>query len=183
MNTGRPAIFVDRDGTIIVEGRYLSDPEAVRVIDGAGPALRRLQDAGFALVVITNQSGIARGLYGEQDFFAVQQRVGELLARHGVTLDGAYHCPHHPDWTGPCDCRKPGTLLFERASADLGLDLRRSWYVGDRLRDVEPAARLGGHGILVRTGYGREQEGHAGDYAVVDDIGGAAERILLATQG
>lgn len=180
--SGRPVVFLDRDGTIVVESHYLRDPDRAELVPGAAEALRALRDAGFALVVITNQSGIARGLYAEADFQAVQRRIDALLAERGAAVDAVYHCPHHPDFTGPCTCRKPGTGLFERAREEHGLDLSGAWYVGDRLKDLQPARILGGSGILVRTGYGREQEAEAGDFDVVDDLGAAA-RLILAQHG
>ncbi len=155
---GRPAVFLDRDGTLIREERYLADPEGVALIPGTPEALRRLRTACFALVIVTNQSGIARGLYGFRDYEAVAQRLEEILALEGIRVDGTYFCPHHPDVDGSCDCRKPGTGMHRRAREELGLDLGRSWYVGDRVRDVLPALELGGRGLLVRTGYGRVEE-------------------------
>lgn len=176
---GRPAVFLDRDGTIVVERHYLKDPDQAELVPGAADALRRLAGAGFALVVVTNQSGIARGYYTEADFRAVQRRVEELLARDGVRLDGVYHCPHHPDFTGPCECRKPATGMYRRAARDLGLDLARSVYVGDRLKDVQPAGTLGGKGILVRTGYGADHARRSPDaVAVAADLGGVADRVV-----
>ena len=174
----RPAVFLDRDGTIVVESHYLKDPDRVRLVPGAIEALRALRDAGYVLIVVTNQSGIARGLYDESDFHAVEARIRELLEERGVSVDAVYHCPHHPEFTGPCDCRKPGTGMYERAAREHGLDPSRSWYIGDRLKDLEPARVLGGTGLLVRTGYGREQEADAVDFEVVDDLAGAARRIL-----
>ena len=177
----RPAAFVDRDGTVVIERYYLSDPDAVRLVPGAAAALAALATAGYALIIVTNQSGIARGLYTAADFEAVQRRVEELLAAEGVQLDGVYHCPHHPAFTGPCDCRKPATGMFRRAAAELGLDLERSVYIGDRLKDVLPAFELGGRAILVRTGYGVEQARSADPrIAVVDDLAEAATRVLRA---
>ncbi|MEN8375340.1 MAG: HAD family hydrolase [Gemmatimonadota bacterium] len=146
---GRRAVLLDRDGTIIVDRHYLSDPSEVELLPGAAKGLRRLADAGFLLVVVTNQSGIARGLYGEEEFASVQRRLEEVLGAHGVTLAGAYHCPHHPDFTGPCACRKPEPSMFLSAAADLGLDLRASLLVGDRPRDVAAAEELGARGFLV----------------------------------
>jgi histidinol-phosphate phosphatase family protein len=145
----RPAAFLDRDGTLIHDAHYLRDPALVRLLPDVSTPLRRLADAGYALVVITNQSGIARGLLSEMDYQAVRERLDALLAADGVTLDASYHCPHEPERSGPCECRKPGTLLHRTAAADLGLDLTRSLYVGDRFRDVAPALALGGRGILV----------------------------------
>ena len=176
---GRRAVFLDRDGTIVAERYYLADPERVELIEGAAEAMRGLSEMGYALVVVTNQSGIARGLYAVEDFFAVQRRIEELLADQGVRLDGLYYCPHHPDFTGICACRKPRTGMYLEAARELNLDLSRSAYVGDRLNDVLPALSLGGCGFLVRTGYGREQECDAPpEIAVVDDLAEAAERIL-----
>ena len=150
----RRAAFLDRDGTIMVERGFLADPTGVELIAGAAGALRALRDAGYALVVVTNQSGIARGYYGLQDFRAVQARLEELLAEEGIRLDGVYLCPHHPDFGEPCDCRKPRTGLYRQAADELGLDLAHSLFIGDRLSDVQAAHQLGGTGILLRTGYG-----------------------------
>jgi len=161
MSASRPAVLVDRDGTILVEKDYLADPDDAELIPGAAEALRRLQDAGFAVVVVSNQSGIARGLYGEADYRAVDARMRELLRAYGVEVAGSYHCPHHPDFTGACDCRKPAPGLFRQAIEELELDAGRSWLIGDRLRDVEAASSLGAGAILVRTGYGAGEAGRA----------------------
>jgi D-glycero-D-manno-heptose 1,7-bisphosphate phosphatase len=152
--SGRRAVFLDRDGTVIHERHYLADPAQVELLPGVTAALRAFRDAGYALVVVTNQSGIARGFYTERDFAAVQQRLEELLEREGLQLDAVFFCPHHPDFTGPCDCRKPGLRMYREAAARLGLDLSASLFVGDRLHDVEPALLLGGRGYLVGTGHG-----------------------------
>lgn len=185
--TLRAAAFIDRDGTLVAKRDYLADPEGVELVPGAAAALRRLRRAGYALVVVTNQSGIARGLYTPADYEAVRRRIDAVLAAEGVRLDGVYHCPHHPDLSGPCDCRKPGVGLYRRAAAQLGLDLGRSLYIGDRLKDVEPAEVLGGRAFLVRTGYG-EGEAPAAPLGVrvVADLGEAAEAALAeppASQG
>ena len=165
----RPAVFIDRDGTIIVEKVYLSDPDGVEVIPGAVDAMKELRDAGFAIVVVTNQAGIGRGLYSVDDYHAVAART--------------YFCPHHPDVTGPCDCRKPGTGMYRRAAADHDLVLADSFYVGDKVSDVLGAQTLGGQGVLVRTGYGKEHEFDApDDIWVVDDLAAAAKRILTAAE-
>jgi D-glycero-D-manno-heptose 1,7-bisphosphate phosphatase len=170
---------MDRDGTIIREEKYLADPDGVMLIPGTVEALRSLREAGFALVVVTNQSGISRGLYTLDDYHAVAARLDQLLEAEGVKPDATRFCPHHPDATGPCDCRKPGTGMHRDAAGTLGLDPARSFYIGDRIRDVQPARELGGRGILVRTGYGRREEADAeDDFTVVDDIGQAARWIL-----
>lgn len=147
--TLRPAAFLDRDGTLIRDAHFLRDPAGVELLPGVPQALERLHAAGFALVVITNQSGIARGLLTEADYEAVRARLDALLAAAGVRLTASYHCPHEPDRSGPCECRKPGTLLHRRAAADHGLALERSVSIGDRWRDVAPGLALGGRGILV----------------------------------
>ncbi len=145
----RPAAFIDRDGTIIRDLHYLNDPERVELIPGAAAAMSRLRAAGFAVVVVTNQSGIARGLMTVSDYERVRARVEWLMAAAGARLDATYMCPHHPAITGPCDCRKPGSALFSRAASDLGLDLTRSVLLGDRWRDIAAASALGARGVLI----------------------------------
>lgn len=147
--TGRPAAFLDRDGTIIVDADFPNDPDAVTLIPGATAAMHRLADAGYALIAVTNQSGIARGLVTTAQYEAVRARLDALLAAEGVTLTGSYYCPHHPDFTGPCECRKPGTLLYRQAAERHGLDTKQSLFVGDRWRDVGPGLELGGTAVLV----------------------------------
>lgn len=172
------AVFLDRDGTIIDEKEYISDPADVSLLPGAGAALRALQDAGHPLIVVTNQSGIARGFYTEDDFHAVQARVEHELAEHGVWLSAVMYCPHHPDATGPCDCRKPGLAMYRRAADALGVDLAAAAYVGDKVSDVVPATLTGGRGFLVRTGYGAAQAAAVpAGVRVVEDLAEVA-RIL-----
>jgi D-glycero-D-manno-heptose 1,7-bisphosphate phosphatase len=169
------AAFLDRDGTIIEEKHYIANPEDVVLVPGAAAGLRAFREAGFLLVIVTNQSGIARGLYHEADFEAVQRRLEEVLAAEGVAFDAVYHCPHHPDFTGACDCRKPGPGMYEQARRNLGIDLAHSVYVGDKLNDVLPAERFGGLGILVASGYGvREAEGAPGWVQRAPDLAAAA---------
>lgn len=145
----RPAVFLDRDGTLIRDHHFIGKPGMVELLPGVGAAVRHLNDAAWPVVVVTNQSGIARGLFTEADYERVRKRFESLLDESGGRIDATYMCPHHPDFTGPCECRKPGTLLFRRAAEQLGLDLAASWYIGDKLRDVTPAGELGGRGILV----------------------------------
>jgi histidinol-phosphate phosphatase family protein len=174
-----PGVFLDRDGTIIVERHYLSDPAAVELLPGAARALHRLRQAGHRLAVISNQSGIARGLYDEAAYRAVQARLEALLAAEGVTIDGAWFCPHHPEFSGTCDCRKPGTSLFRQAADTLGIDFQRAFFIGDRLTDVTPAFTLGGDAILVRTGYGAAESAKAPPgVRIVADLGAAANLVL-----
>lgn len=175
--SGRAAVFLDRDGTLIAEREYLSDPGGVVFLPGAVAALAVLQQSGFALVLVTNQSGIGRGRYGVTAFQAVQERIERELAAAGIRLDGVYYCPHAPE--DGCDCRKPGLALFLRAANELGVDLPASVWIGDRLRDVEPAAAFGGRAILVRTGYGdQEAVRAAAGVEVAADLAGAAERLV-----
>jgi D-glycero-D-manno-heptose 1,7-bisphosphate phosphatase len=177
--TGRRAVFLDRDGTIIEDTGYVADPAAVRLLPGAAGAIARLNQAGLPVIVVTNQSGIARGLFDEAGYAATVRRLDELLAAAGARLDGRYHCPHHPNFTGPCECRKPGLLLYRRAAADHGLDLARSWWVGDRLHDVLPAERLDGRGLLVGQPAADELSNSAvGRFPVVRDLTAAVEIIL-----
>lgn len=176
----RPAVFLDRDGTLVEDPGFQRDPSAVRLVPGAAAAVARCSAAGFVVVVVTNQSGIARGFITPADYAAVERRIVELFAEHGARIDATYHCPHYPPVGGPCDCRKPGTLLYRRAAEELGLDLGASWGIGDRLSDLEPVRALGGHGLLVRTGTGREHEeaASAAGFPVLDDLGAAVDRIL-----
>lgn len=147
--SGRPALFIDRDGTIIADAHYLADPAGVRLLPGASAAIARANAIGMLVVIVTNQSGIARGLITPAQYEAVRERTEMLLARHGARVDATYHCPHWPATTGPCDCRKPGLGMYQQAAAEFGVSLERSAYIGDRWRDVQPAAATGGIGVLV----------------------------------
>lgn len=175
----RRAVFLDRDGTLIEEADYLGNPEDVRLLPGSVEALELLREAGLSLVLVTNQSGIARGYYTLEDYKAVAGRLEGLLAEKGITLDDSRFCPHHPEFTGECLCRKPSTGMHREASEFLGLDPSRSYFVGDKVRDLLPALELGGEGVLVRTGYGRmEEEGLSPAFMVADDLLEAARLIL-----
>jgi len=146
------AVFLDRDGTIIEDVHFIKSPSQVRIIPGAAEAIRRINEAGAPVIVVTNQSGIARGLSTVRDYEVVKEHYEKLLAKDGARIDGSYYCPHHPDVDGPCKCRKPGTLLFEQALRELSLAPGRVAYIGDRWRDVAAAKKLGGRGILVPSG-------------------------------
>jgi D-glycero-D-manno-heptose 1,7-bisphosphate phosphatase len=175
----RRAVFLDRDGTIIEDEGYVADPAAVRLLPGAAGAIARLNQVGLRVIVVTNQSGIVRGLLDEAAYTATERRLDELLAAAGARLDGHYHCPHHPDFTGPCECRKPGPLLYRRAAADHDLHLARSWWVGDRLRDVLPAERFNGRGLLIGQRAGDEPSSSAaGRFPAVPDLAAAVGVIL-----
>jgi len=159
----RPVVFVDRDGTLIEERGYLSNPDDVRLIEGASTAVRRLSEANFAVVVLTNQSGVARGYFGLGEVEAVHHRLREVLAEEKTTVDGIYFCPHLPSargsrFGGVCLCRKPYPGLAHEAASVLDLDLTRAFVVGDKLEDLGMANLLRVPGLLVRTGFGRESE-------------------------
>ena len=180
-----PAVFLDRDGTINVDRHYLSKPEQFELIPGAGPALRRLQDAGFLLVVVTNQSGIGRGYYTEADLHAVNARMDELLAPLGVRFARIYYAPEAPEQ--PSRGRKPSPEFLFDAQKEFGVDLARSFMVGDKVIDLECGWNAGvRQSLLVRTGYGAETERkHADKMAravVVDDLPAAAAWILANSQ-
>lgn len=190
-NRKHKAVFLDRDGTIIKDLDYLDDPERIELLPGAAEALCSLKDAGFLLVVITNQSGIARGFFDESKYLAVDRRFREILARQGVTLDATYYCPHLPgaavaQYDRECDCRKPAPGLFEKAASELRIDFARSWALGDSLRDLEPAKNLGAKTILVLTGKGWQQSQDSRCEKVADftvsDLAEAA-RLILGRSG
>jgi D-glycero-D-manno-heptose 1,7-bisphosphate phosphatase len=147
--TGRAAAFLDRDGTIMRDANYVQDPRDVVLIPGAAKAIRRLNERDIPVIVVTNQSGIARGWLTPGDYAAVQAQLIELLAEEDAHVTATYMCPHHPDVAGPCDCRKPGVGMYEQAIAEHALDATRSVFIGDRWRDVAPAAQLGGLGIML----------------------------------
>jgi D-glycero-D-manno-heptose 1,7-bisphosphate phosphatase len=177
MAAERRYVILDRDGTIIIEKDHLSDPDAVELIRGAGAALRRLADLGLGLVVLTNQSGIGRGLFDLVRLDAIHARLEALLAAEGVRLAGIYFCPHHPE--EGCACRKPRTGLLERAARELGFEPRRAFVVGDMASDVGLGSAVGATTLLVRTGHGaREAErGSACPDYVVGDLADAAALI------
>jgi D-glycero-D-manno-heptose 1,7-bisphosphate phosphatase len=142
------AVFFDRDGTIIHDVHYLSRPEQVRLIDGAADAIARINAAMIPVIVITNQSGVGRGFLSLEDYAAVAARLDKLLAQSGAHIDGTYFCPHLPD--DRCECRKPGDLLFRRAQAEIpAIDLSKSLYLGDRMRDIQAGLSFGGDAVLV----------------------------------
>jgi D-glycero-D-manno-heptose 1,7-bisphosphate phosphatase len=145
----RRAVFLDRDGTIIVDRHFVRSPEDVELVPGAATAIRYLNNALIPVVVVTNQSGIARGILTEEDYGRVRARLDDLLGERDAFVDATYHCPHHPDFGGECKCRKPGTALFEQAIHELNLSPAQCSLIGDRWRDIAPAQVLGGRGILV----------------------------------
>lgn len=173
----RTYVLLDRDGTIIYDRHYLADPAQVELLPGAADGLRRLRDAGCGLVIVTNQSGIGRGMFDEPTLGRIHERMHELLAAEEIRLDGVYFCPHVDE--AACLCRKPKTGMAEAAARDLGFDLASAFVVGDRWGDVALGRNVGARSILVRTGAGRETETEARfapDF-ICDDLAAAAEWI------
>jgi len=186
----RPAVFLDRDGTLNVEVDYLADPHELVLLPGVGEALAELQRAGYLLVVVTNQSGVARGLFDEATLREIHAALARALTTFGVVLDHVGYCPHHPEIGEPpyralCDCRKPLPGLLRVATQELAIDLDRSWVVGDSARDLQAGAALGLPGILVFTGKGRLEAqrltaaGHPAQHCVADMTAAAA--LILET--
>ena len=181
------AVFLDRDGTVIEEVGYLDRPERVEFFPWTIDAIRVLNRAGLAVVLVSNQSGIARGFFTHAVVEDVHRRMAEMLAGGGARIDAYYYCPHHPDGRIPalaktCDCRKPARGMVDRAVEEFGLDPSRSFVVGDRWLDIGLARTVGAKGVLVRTGYGDSQERkppedvHAD--VVVDNLIAASSWIL-----
>lgn len=170
------AIFLDRDGTINVDHGYVHQIDDFQFIDGSIEAMQMLKQRGFALVVVTNQSGIARGIFTEQQFMTLTEWMDWSLADREVELDGIYYCPHHPEGELPqlaisCDCRKPQPGMFFSAQQQLDIDLSVSWMVGDKLEDMQAARAAGiGHCILVRSGKAITHEAEAAADAVIDSL-------------
>ena len=181
------AVFLDRDGTLIDEVGYLDRTERVALYPWSVDAVRVLNRAGFRVVVVSNQSGVARGLFTEATVNEVHQHIESRLAEGGAHVDAYYYCPHHPDGTVDayrqrCTCRKPGRGLVDRAVEELGIDPSRSFVVGDRWLDVGLAHAVGAQGVLVRSGYGlTEEERPLPDlmaHAIVDNLIAATSWIL-----
>lgn len=178
-------IVLDRDGTVIFDRHYLSDPDGVELLPGAAEGLRRMVDMGFDLVLLSNQSGVGRGYFDDASVHACNDRMAELLKPHGVTFKAMYYCPHTPEEN--CDCRKPGIGLMEQAARELGFDPADVFMIGDKTADMGVGRNSGATTILVRTGKGAAHEAlcpEDTDY-VEDDLRGVARRIaaLLAEDG
>ena len=188
----RPGVVLDRDGTLIEEVGYLDRQERIELFPWAVDAIRALNRANIPVVVVTNQSGIARGFFTEAVVDEVHRRIEDVLQAGGATIDAYYYCPHHrhgsvPGYAVACDCRKPGRGMVERAISELGVDPAQSFTIGDRWLDIELARAVGAKGVLVRTGYGAREErqpqpGLDAD-AVVDNLIEAASWILETLRG
>ena len=174
----RPAVFVDRDGTLIAERHYLCDPDQVELLPGVGEAVRRLNEAGVPVIVVTNQSGVARGYFGMDAVDRVNQRMAELLAAEGARLDDVYVCPHQSG--DGCNCRKPAPGMVEAAAATWNIALADSFVIGDKPCDVDLGRVAGATAILVRTGYGAqwENDDRCQAHAVFDGLLPAVEFVL-----
>lgn len=178
MTGKKRAVYLDRDGTINEDADYLSDPDGLVMIDGAAASIKRLNDAGVPVIVISNQSGVGRGYFSEEAVEAVNERLESLLGAEGARLDGVYYCAHSPE--EDCGCRKPRTGLAERAAKEHGIDNSSSYVVGDKASDMGLAANIGARGVLVLTGKGAEERKKLSvcpDF-VADDITGAVEWIM-----
>ena len=183
----KPAVFLDRDGTINEQVGYVNHPDRFWLLAGAAQAIRRLNDASVPVFVVSNQAGAARGYFPEELIEVVNDKMRRLLdVEAGAHIDGLYFCPHHPSSALPhlavdCTCRKPKTGMLEQAAADNDLDLCKSYVVGDRMGDVQLGHRVGAKGILVLTGYGKGENDFMKDTNpdyVADDLGRAVDWIL-----
>jgi histidinol-phosphate phosphatase family protein len=177
-------VFLDRDGTLVREVGYGHRLEDYELLPGVADALGRLSRAGYRLAIVTNQSGIGRGLFTHADFERFQDRLLADLESAGVRIEATYFCPHHPD--EGCDCRKPLPALLQRARDELGAELARSWVIGDHVKDMQLAAAAGCRGVLVLTGHGEEEHGKLAATpvdAVVPDLAEAVAFILGASPG
>jgi len=188
------AIVMDRDGTVCDEVGYVNHVSRIRLLPRSAAAIRRAREAGFKTAIVTNQAGVARGYFDEELIHRVHDRVRELLAADGAAVDAIYYCPHHPDAGAPpyrldCDCRKPRPGMLLRARDELGIDLARSYLVGDSMRDVEAGHRVGATTVLVLTGYGRgELEYRSAGWKtrpdhIAEDLMDAVEWILSREAG
>jgi len=186
----RPAVFLDRDGTLVEEAGYLDRLERLVFFPYSIDAVRLLNRADFTVVIVTNQAGIARGIFKEAFVAEAHQHITARLSAGGARVDRFYYCPHHPEavieqYRKSCDCRKPQPGLLQQAAKDLDLALDRSFVVGDRWHDLEAGQRVGCRGVLVRTGYGRTEERSPHDRvtptAIVDNLVEAVSWILRAS--
>lgn len=165
-NQTNSAVFIDRDGTINEDVGYLDSPDGLRLLSGSAEAIKKLNRHGFKVIVVSNQSGVARGYFPESTVQEIHVRLKDLLAQEGACLDGIYYCPHHPeigegDYRQSCNCRKPATGMLETAAREHDINLAASFVIGDKISDVSLAHNAGAKGILVLTGYGRrDYESH-----------------------
>lgn len=157
------AVFLDRDGTLNVEKEYVHRIEDWEWIPGAIDALVALKKAGFLVIVVTNQAGIARGYYTDAEVNRLHAWINQELKKHGAMIDAFYHCPHHPEFSGECECRKPRPGMIYQASSDLDVSLSQSWLIGDKASDIQAGLAAGVKPILVSTGYGKTERDRLDD--------------------
>jgi len=190
----RPAVFIDRDGTISEEVGYVNHPSRFRLFPYSGAAIKKLNDCDWLAILVTNQAGVARGYFSEDVIGAVHQQLTSGLAKDNSQLDAIYYCAHHPTVGEPpyrhdCDCRKPKTGLIDRAAADFEIDLARSWMVGDRYSDIEIARNAVLKSAFVLSGYGRgEWEYQRANWKyepdmVCENLLAAVDSILTSSNG
>jgi D-glycero-D-manno-heptose 1,7-bisphosphate phosphatase len=182
------AVFLDRDGVIVEDVNHLSRADQLALVPGSAAAIRRLNERAIPVVIITNQSVVARGLVSEEELKTIHEALFRLLEREGARIDGLYYCPHHPEvgvlpYRAPCSCRKPEPGLFLRAADDLDLALERSVMIGDSLHDLDAGRRAGCKlNVLVLTGHGREEraklDGGSSPDFIADDLSRAVAWIL-----
>ena len=163
MEKQKQAVFLDRDGTIIKDVHYLSNPKEIEFLPGAIEGIKKLNEAGFLVIVISNQSGIARGILSEDLLQTIDKTMHKLLLARGAHIDGSYYCPHHPEhgtypYNDECECRKPSPGMIIRAAKEKGIDLGRSSMIGDKPSDIEAGRRAGVKTVLVLTGLGTESK-------------------------
>ncbi len=176
-NAKRQAVFLDRDGTLMRDVDYCGDPKDVDLFNGVSEALRELKQSGYKLIVITNQSGIGRGYFGESQYRAVEREISRQIGDN--VIDATYFCPHLP--ADGCKCRKPSPEMIFQAARDHDVDLARSFFVGDKKSDLECGRNAGVKTILVRTGYGKETDNRLADF-VADNLNAAVNLILKRPQ-
>jgi D-glycero-D-manno-heptose 1,7-bisphosphate phosphatase len=175
------AFFIDRDGVIVTETDYLGHPDDVEIIQGTAEALKAIRAAGYLAIIVSNQSGVARGYYNDADVKAVTNRIVDLLAVQGAKIDAFYHCPHHPDISGKCDCRKPEPGMLLTAADENNVDIMQSYMIGDKISDVEAGQRAGcAASVLIKTGHGMDEVANAdlAELTVADDFATAVKLLL-----
>jgi len=190
---GKAAVFLDRDGTINEQMGYINHISRFHLLPGVVDAIKRLNDANIPVIVVSNQSGLARGYFPEELLTAVHEKMHAQLAEKGARVDGVYYCPHHPEakekrFREACNCRKPKPGLILTAAKEMGIDPEKSIVVGDRWSDIKTATACGARSVLVRTGYGRGDEQYIGPFQEIqphkkcDDLQGAVNWILTQIQ-
>jgi len=182
----KKAFFLDRDGTLIEENQYISSPEQIEIIDGNFDAIRLMNEAGYLVIIISNQSGVARGYFKEDTVPIINSSIEKIFADKNCTIDAFYYCPHFPEGIVPeysiiCDCRKPKTGLIKQAEKDFDIDLSKSYFIGDRLTDVQCGRNAGMEGILLLTGYGKKalaETNEQQDFRIFNNLFEAMKCIL-----